>query len=575
MKSFFHSLKSRILLTMFLVLVPMSMIMYIMNVYSIKQIQKNLYENNHSSLKQDIENMDESLLHISTWLSLQAIGSELNSGYISTVDNYQEREVAKAQMLKLLHSNIAGLTLADGIACYAPANKNLIYVYQSGKNDFQIWSGVKERIIDNIDMLLTGNKWTTWQINGKPVLIDIAGFNGIYYISWTTYDSLLNKTYHNEQSGRNMIVFGEEGTIYYSTMSDTEINSLGSLSDVLLTFEDYFYIGKNRNYLATSVSSQMADFSLMKIVDRKDILGIFYRFPILIGSATFFLLLIGSILIFRSLNYRVFWPIKNMEKGMHLIEAGNLDIRIENHHSSTEISHLIDSFNEMTGQIQNLKIQVYEEKLEHKTLEMDYLQLQLEPHFYLNALNLISMMAQVGDTELIQELTGNLSEYLRYIVSARKETVTLYQELEHVRHYLKIMEIRLGEENFVFECDADEWLLETQVLPLTLQTIVENSLKYAFSFEYKTRIELMIKEKNDILLISVLDNGPGYPEEILKCFAENRSPEGRHIGLWNLKLRQEYFYKEENVFHICNRPPNGACTEIVVPIRRDKTEAKL
>ena len=99
----------------------------------------------------------------------------------------------------------------------------------------------------------------------------------------------------------------------------------------------------------------------------------------------------------------------------------------------------------MVSQIEELKIQNYEEKVEKQKLMLDYMTIQIEPHFYLNALNLINTMAQMQDTELIQKMTENLSLYLRYIAGSRNKTVTILQELEHIRHYMNIMEIRFGE----------------------------------------------------------------------------------------------------------------------------------
>ena len=52
---------------------------------------------------------------------------------------------------------------------------------------------------------------------------------------------------------------------------------------------------------------------------------------------------------------------------------------------------------------------------------LDYMSLQIEPHFYLNALNLINTMAQMQDTELIEKMTENLSLYFRYITSSRNK----------------------------------------------------------------------------------------------------------------------------------------------------------
>ena len=75
----------------------------------------------------------------------------------------------------------------------------------------------------------------------------------------------------------------------------------------------------------------------------------------------------------------------------------------------------------MVGEIHNLKIDSYEESLERKQLELDYMNLQMKPHFYLNALNVISVTAQVGDTEMVNRITKHLAQYMRYIMGSRKK----------------------------------------------------------------------------------------------------------------------------------------------------------
>lgn len=91
-----------------------------------------------------------------------------------------------------------------------------------------------------------------------------------------------------------------------------------------------------------------------------------------------------------------------------------MSVKIPTDESSTEMKHLIASFNNMVSQIGELKIRNYEEKMEYQKLMLDYMSLQIEPHFYLNALNLINTMAQMQDTELIEKMTENLSVFSLY-----------------------------------------------------------------------------------------------------------------------------------------------------------------
>lgn len=215
----------------------------------------------------------------------------------------------------------------------------------------------------------------------------------------------------------------------------------------------------------------------------------------------------------------------------------------------------------MASQIRTLKIQAYEDALEKQKLELDYMQLQIEPHFYLNALNLINTMAQAEDVELIGELTENLSLYLRYIVSSRNGKTTVLEESRHIAHYLKIMEIRFGE-SFRYIQEIDERAEQIVIPPLAVQMLIENSMKYAFDIYGETEIRLKIFMEGPDLHILAEDNGKGYPEKIQKDFADEIPPQDGHIGLWNIKKRLEQMYPGQVTFRISNREPSGARTEI-------------
>ena len=125
-----------------------------------------------------------------------------------------------------------------------------------------------------------------------------------------------------------------------------------------------------------------------------------------------------------------------------------------------------------------------------------------EPHFYLNALNLINTMAQAEDVELIGELTENLSLYLRYIVSSRNGKTTVLEESRHIAHYLKIMEIRFGE-SFRYIQEIDERAEQIVIPPLAVQMLIENSMKYAFDIYGETEIRLKIFMEGSRICISL------------------------------------------------------------------------
>ena len=310
-----------------------------------------------------------------------------------------------------------------------------------------------------------------------------------------------------------------------------------------------------------SLESAAGDFRMMNAVDRREMLGPFYIIRIAGIVAFFVFLFVLAPFLIGFLNKSIFFPIHRMEQGISRVEKGDLEVRIENKKSSRELSHLIDSFNSMVEQIKTLKIQSYEDELEKQDLQLNYLQLQIEPHFYLNALNLINTMAQMGDCAMIRELTENLSLYLRYIVSTRSGCTTIRQEMDHIGHYLKIMEIRFGD-SFQYMEEIDERVMDKKIPPLLIQMLVENSMKYAFDIYGNTQIRLKVSQECQDVVIVVEDNGSGYPKEILNCFEGGIQPEGNQIGLWNIRMRLEHMYRNRTSFQISNIEPQGARTEI-------------
>lgn len=117
-----------------------------------------------------------------------------------------------------------------------------------------------------------------------------------------------------------------------------------------------------------------------------------------------------------------------------------------------------------------------------------------------------------------------------------------------------------------------------------LHTIIENSIKYGLGStdDLKIRISACVERLPDngtaVLHLSVTDNGSGYPEEMLAKLnsdADCRTASGRHIGLYNLKKRIEYFYPEGAGIHFGNLPDSGAATDIYIPFRYVLPETEL
>ena len=104
--------------------------------------------------------------------------------------------------------------------------------------------------------------------------------------------------------------------------------------------------------------------------------------------------------------------------------------------------------------MKELKIQMYEQQLAQQKLQLDYMHLQIQPHFYINCMSLIYNMAAMGEDDTIQQLSACVSDYFRYIFRSDSNMVCLTEEMKHVGNYLEICRIRY-KDRLTFHLEKD------------------------------------------------------------------------------------------------------------------------
>ena len=142
-------------------------------------------------------------------------------------------------------------------------------------------------------------------------------------------------------------------------------------------------------------------------------------------------------LLILSINRQISQPLHRLITGIKHIEQGDLDYRIEAGNAGSEFEIINQNFNRMMNQVKNLKIDVYEKELERKQVKLRFLSQQIQPHFIMNAMNLIYSY-EPDEYHLIQKMVINLVKYFRYIVKNDHTFVELKQELDHIDNYFEI-----------------------------------------------------------------------------------------------------------------------------------------
>lgn len=266
----------------------------------------------------------------------------------------------------------------------------------------------------------------------------------------------------------------------------------------------------------------------------------------------------------RSLRRNIIEPLRDFARDVG-DESAVQNVWQEN--AQDEITDIARVVSGLYDTVRAKTISAYEEGQRRQKAEIEFLRLQIKPHFYINCLGVIFSLAQCENYALIQKLTMNLSNYMRYLFTDAHHMVPIGSEIKHIFEYLDIQNIRLKTEH-TFRCE-DVDMLEYKVPVLSLLTIAENSSKHNRQLDRPLEIILRIETVGDRIRIQISDNGVGFPEEALERLnAEDDAQRGgtvTGIGIANVKKRLKMIYGEEHSIRFRNSPNGGAVTVIEMP----------
>lgn len=202
-------------------------------------------------------------------------------------------------------------------------------------------------------------------------------------------------------------------------------------------------------------------------------------------------------------------------------EEGDYKIRFETQNSYTEVEDITKALNNMILQIDVLLKDIEKKEKLQKALELSVMNHQVKPHFLYNTLNAVSILIAVEQKESANELIKTLARYYRACLSKGHDAITVAEEMEIVKEYIKIALIR-NPDIVQVKYDIDQALLGCKIPKMTIQALVENSIKYGIKKIGKpVIIQVTIQDRNDTMIIRVEDNGCGMSGElidkILRC----------------------------------------------------------
>ncbi len=244
--------------------------------------------------------------------------------------------------------------------------------------------------------------------------------------------------------------------------------------------------------------------------------------------------------------------------------------------SKDEIGSLIDTYNYMSDEINNLLKEQEKSAEELRISEFKALQSQINPHFLYNSLDMINWLSLTGKQEEVTTAVQSLAKFYKLTLSKRNADATIGLELEHLTLYCKLQNMRY-ENRIDFLVDVSDELMDYQMPKLTLQPIVENSILHGImEKDSKTGTIIIMgwREDRDIVLV-VSDDGIGMEEEEVQGIltGKNKKKTGTNIGIDNTNSRLKLLFGEEYGLTFRSSPGKGTEVEIRIPAKLQENQS--
>lgn len=357
------------------------------------------------------------------------------------------------------------------------------------------------------------------------------------------------------------IILDNDGRIAYSERSD-----LFKEDSIFLSIDEYTLpSGELSNYYwYREISNQ--GWSVVSLIDKADYNSEKNRwlFQMIILLLIFILISLAIGMLLWRMVYR---PLSRFNKEIKWLANSNFDaVKMKSNIPEFEI--LLVQFQNMKLQIANLYSEVEQKEKRRADLEIEKLLYQINPHFLMNTLDTVHWLAVMQGQEEIDRLVTALNKLLFYNLRKGNSTATIGEEIDSLKHYLTLQQIRY---NFQFDVHikVDQTLLDILVPRFICQPLVENALYHGLDDDGK--IEVEVRESNGLEIV-ISDNGKGITQEEIALLLEQKAAEqhkvGMGIGMNYVKRILESHYGHKASLLVSSEYGKGTQITIRIPIEK-------
>ena len=566
------SFKRHLLLILYIFIIPMLFFIFLYNYYSIRtlndevaQVGNNIIEVYRSKTEHDLQSLSMTIAEY--WAN--------DYDHVNMVNQVDEltRHLSGHEIGIKYRSLLTMNSFLEGIAIISEKNQLNRHYFQENRRSLAEHQAMRELSETWLkrpkDFVEKG--WQPVQILENGMLVRMMGYKGGYTILFVSLQETILEQLENRKE--------EEGFLLFSTREGEALSAGIEWKEDLgeaVYEKDYSLIGTRPVYLLVNQYSDMLHVRMLCAIPYKgyfSYINWIQKMFLIISVLMLLAIPVGYLLV----SHYYFQPIQNLIQTMKRIREGNIEERCEEKYQIKEFQDFGYTFNKMITEIQNLKLVSWEQERQKNKAELQYFQIQLRPHFFLNCLKNLYAMTEIGWYDRVQDMILQISRHLRYFFKDNMSLVTVKEELEHVKNYVSLQRDGMGQD-VELELEIEDGVEECRIPVLLLQAFVENSFKYGRRENRRLQLGIRIyqlqMEQDAMLDILISDNGPGFAPEILKRLNKGKSGEGQqeeHIGILNVRQRLFLLYGDQALLQHMNLE-EGAQNEIILPIHPMTTE---
>jgi two-component system, sensor histidine kinase YesM len=542
-------------------------ILLLSNMYSLKVVKENTVKSSKNAMEIYLNSMNGNLNDITK--DLDEIFSEQIDDLSLFPDFSEEQRYFKSLEIKdLLISKLTNNNASDGFYIMEQNSDLFLAEYSSripGKEGITLIDFLRSKDFATIDT--TNKDWNIVKMNDTVYFFYTYKISHITIGTFVKAKTLMSLIESTTPAEIEYLLTDQKGNIL--PLSKKSTIAIDSISTSIID-------NANLNQMYYIHSAEIPQLGMLwSFTEKKSAFSGLELIPWLIVILGLLSILIVPYTVIR-LSKEIIKPVLVLAKATKEVEKGNLDYQIPPIRTSREFTELNHSFDSMVKEIKALKIHSYEEKLERNKAEIRYLQMQIKPHFFLNAISTITSLTFQNKNEEIRKMIHLLSKHLRYTLKGGLIKVSIQDEIGHVKNYIQMMDIKFPDSIF-YLTDIDSELKSYPIPQLLIQTFVENTFKHAFTIDDMLSIFIKVEKYHtkdeDFIRIVIEDSGEGFPDRVIQTVNSSEIVEnstGNQIGMTNMKKTLNLLYKKDGLLNISNSEPTGAKVELLIPLAKQE-----